>query len=477
MKKLSIVLAAILLSAFVSCGKETPSETTITSETTETIETETVRAHHVPSDLSFDGKTFNVAYPEWSSYKLYYFSDELTGDAMLDAIYNRKTMVEETLDVKITQTSCGDINQVYKDVKNVVSAGDPVYSYALLHSITGVYDLASTGSLYNWDDLAYVDYTADWWNREQMDVLKLGQFTYFGVSDYMIPNPYVIYFNKDMVTDYSLTNPYEMVYDGTWTVDAFLEMCESVVLDVNGDGTMNEEDQYGVGAIDNSVYISFMVGSDQMITQKGDDGRIKLALNTDKTVTLVEKFAGLKNGGAIFPNNNFDFNKGLTLFYCSSASWASSMREYDVDFGIVPYPKFDESQTNYRSQNWAGLCCIPASIDNPDFVGAVSELLAFESTNTVLPAYYDVLLTGKLTRDEDSKNMLDIAFDTICYEIGGNYFGFSGGFQNLFYTIPNLALAKGSTDFASWYAKEETAANTTIEKFYEALTDHEEANG
>lgn len=147
----------------------------------------------------------------------------------------------------------------------------------------------------------------------------------------------------------------------------------------------------------------------------------------------------------------------------------AALRDMDSDFGILPYPKFDEAQENYVSQDWGGLMCVPTSIQNPEMVGSVIELLAYFSEETVIPAYYDVTLDGKIARDEDTIAMLDIIFDTIAYEIGGNYFGFSSGFNDLFYTMGSLVIQKKSADFASWYAKNEKAANTTIDKFYEGL--------
>jgi hypothetical protein len=87
------------------------------------------------------------------------------------------------------------------------------------------------------------------------------------------------------------------------------------------------------------------------------------------------------------------------------------------------------------------------------------------------------VLTGKLSRDDDAVKMLDILFDTITYEIGGNYFGFSTGFTDLFYALPRLAIEKKSSDFSSFYEKLEKNSNKNIEKFYTALENTEAANG
>ena len=63
--------------------------------------------------------------------------------------------------------------------------------------------------------------------------------------------------------------------------------------------------------------------------------------------------------------------------------------------------------------------------------------------------------------------MLDIVFDTICYEPGGNYFGFSGGFSDLFFALSNLSLTQKSADFASFYAKQEKS----VSKHYQKVLD------
>ena len=84
------------------------------------------------------------------------------------------------------------------------------------------------------------------------------------------------------------------------------------------------------------------------------------------------------------------------------------MRDYTVEFGFLPYPKYDEAQKDYISLDWGGLLSVPHSVSNPDMVGAAMELLAWESSTAVIPTYYDTVLTGKLARDDDAIKMMDI---------------------------------------------------------------------
>ncbi|MBQ7313743.1 MAG: hypothetical protein IJW81_09195, partial [Clostridia bacterium] len=177
------------------------------------IDDETRPMHKVP-ELDLEGGVFNILYPNWQGYPLYFFADEVNGDPMNDALFNRTTIVEEYLNIVITQTEVPRMVDVSPSVQQSVTAQDDAYQLALTHCIQNVASMVTGGYLYNYDNLPYVDYNAEWWNRRMMDVLRLGSNTYYGVSDYMIPCPYAIFFNKSLVTDYNLESPYELVYNG-----------------------------------------------------------------------------------------------------------------------------------------------------------------------------------------------------------------------------------------------------------------------
>ena len=486
----ALLLAAMLLS-MAACGSAETAENTAAD--TDAVLQETVfdaeetRAMHKVPETDFDGAVFNILYPTWQGYLYYFFADEETGDAMNDAIFTRTIRVEEYLNVDITQQDVGGVQQeqilhMTAAVKKAVTAGDDMYDMTLLHCISGVSDLATTGMLYNLDDLKYIDVEADWWNRKQMDVLRLGKNTYFGVNDYMIPCPYAVFFNKDMIADNGMENPYTLVYEGRWTMDTMIDMAVEITRDLNGDGQHTEDaDIYGISTPEPSKYASFIIGCDQFLTSRDGDGRIFLDCNTEKMFSIVETmYKAANNPGTLFipagePEiHQFDFDSGRLLFRMDTIANAVLFREYESDIGILPYPKFDVHQENYVSMDWGGLMCVPATIQEGDMVGAVMELLAYESGDTVIPAYYDVLLAGKLSRDEDSRRMIDILFDTIAYEVGCNYFGFTDGFNNMLYAMKQLVIDQNSTDYASWYAKYESKAVQAIEKVYKALDKIEE---
>lgn len=495
------LLTALLMtgSALVSCaGEKVPSSEEKQNEPVtpdpvedstapETEEAEETRPRHgLDLDaLDFGGDELHSIAPYWQGYKYYFFADEENGNNMNDAVYSRRIKVEEALNIVMTNTFEADLGAVVSTAKANVLAGDATYDLVFNHCIQGNASLVSEGYLYNLDLLPYVDMKADWWNRTQMDALRLGKNTYFAVNDMMLPCPAVILFNKEMIRNNQLENPYDLVYEGRWTLDGMADLARAVTLDYNGDGVMDINDQYGLAATSwgSSCYINFMTGVGQFITSRSDEGRVLLDFNTEKTQSIFELFADLASTNIIYapPSNEEDvilrLESDRVLFQILFLDTVETLRDCEVDFGILTYPKFDEQQPDYINLDWGGLLAVPRVISDPALIGAAMELLAWESGNEVIPAFYDLVLAGKLARDEDSVRMLDIIFDTIAYEVGGNYFGFDTGVNDLFYSLPRLAVNKKSSDFSSYYKKLERLSVKDIELFYENLDKIEEKDG
>ena len=94
-----------------------------------------------------------------------------------------------------------------------------------------------------------------------------------------------------------------------------------------------------------------------------------------------------------------------------------------MNFGILPYPKWDESQSIYHSQAWNGysVMAIPKDARNLEKTAVMTGALNAASKQQVIPAFYDKALKGKFTRDEESADMLDIIRDGISFQFGYFY--------------------------------------------------------
>ena len=474
------VLALILLLNIVSCAEKDSSNGESSGESADTVtsaETD-IRTPYIEK-TDFGGEKFTILAPDWGPYTNYFFADEQTGDAMNDAIYDREIMTEEYLGVDIGYICEGTIDDIGTKVTSMVMSGDSTYQLTLTHCIRQTANLMSQNMVCDWNSSPSVDLSREYWNQSCNDNLSLFGKQYFAVSDYMITSPNAIFFNKEMITSYNLENPYDLVRSNKWTLDKMMEMASVVTTDINGDSIYDVNDQYGFGCEGDWMMTSFFYSSEINFTQKTNDGGLELALNNERTYTLIEKLDTLfnKSGDSfIWPfssaeENTVKISSGRVLFHMETLDSIHKYRDTIVDFGIIPYPKFDETQDRYVNNDWSGLMCIPTTAGDLDMIGKVCEMLAYYSNDTTIPAYYDVLLGDKFARDDDSKEMLELIFDNIVYDAGMNFFGLDGKMNELLYTPSKLIYQQSSGDFASWYNAREESAIAQIDKLMDEIRD------
>ena len=110
-----------------------------------------------------------------------------------------------------------------------------------------------------------------------------------------------------------------------------------------------------------------------------------------------------------------NFRSGNALFHIGVISEMILYRDLDIDIGLLPMPKYDETQETYRhtfSNYWSSVIMIPRNTATADFTGHLLEALQAESYYSTTQAYYDVILAGKVMRDRESCDMLDIIRET-----------------------------------------------------------------
>ncbi|MBQ2709207.1 MAG: hypothetical protein IJF67_13150 [Clostridia bacterium] len=477
---LSAALSAFMLASLAACGSSPAAadtaEGTTAPEVTDTTAPEVVEMLPDVEKKDYDGAIFNILAPKWGLYKQYFFADEQTGEAMNDAIYERVLMVEEYLGVDITHQLEGTINDVRPKVEAAVMSGDEPYQLVLTHCIQDLGAMVTEELLYDWNTLPGVNLTREYWNQSCNEYLELYGKQYYANSDFMLADPNGVLFNKTMIDEFKLESPFKLVREGKWTIDKMFEMGANVTTDLDGSGTFDLADRYGVTTERDWINCSFLYSSGLRVTENAD-GAFKLNFYNDKMVDMVEKlYRGfIESGDALAfkqnakPENGLRMDSGRVLFQIEALVRLSNYRETTVDFGILPYPKLDEAQEGYTTNDWSGLMAIPAAIKNPEMVGEVCEMLAYYSGDTTIPAYYDLMLGEKLARDTESKEMLELIFDGITYDPAITYLGFSSYTRNLFYTVPYMIIEQASNHVASWYEQNSKGAEAEIEDFLAAV--------
>ena len=172
------------------------------------------------------------------------------------------------------------------------------------------------------------------------------------------------------------------------------------------------------------------------------------------------------NDAGIYTEYDNMFAGNRALFYAIFFANITSLRTMETDFGILPYPKLDESQAQYSSTSRDNfdLFVLPVDVKDKEFSGIITEALCAESYRSVVPTYYDVVLKTKTSRDEESAEMIDIIRDSLTFDLG---YLCSTSLNGLGHIFVNL-VRNNSTDLASKYASAENAAQAALQEMLAA---------
>ncbi|MCL2815713.1 MAG: hypothetical protein FWD23_14040 [Oscillospiraceae bacterium] len=441
MKKfICLILAiSIVLPGIFSCGEnsESRSETQPEPQSESETSNEKVSAENTRSAISDDlpetdykGRQFNFLCRTTQLYE--YDVEEENGEIVNDALYRRNKTVEGRFNVNINPIdmdgSWGNMKGYKNTIANAAMSGDNVYD--LVEGDVVIVDLLGKGYFVNLLDSKYINVEKPWWAKSSVEVLNVGGVLEFIAGDYSLllwEGLCVVYFNKKLVADYGIESLYELVKNGKWTLGTVERLSRDIYKDLNGDGKAGPEDLYGLVATNGNMIDNFQTSCELKLASKDADGFPIFANPVDeRSVSVVQKVFELVRRQGVFMYDEtkikevhevmFMENRGL--FYTSFLRDSQAFRTMETDFGILPYPKYDEAQKDYKTLTRAGSAAfaIPVTVKDSEFAEIILEALCAESYRKVIPAYYDVALKHKYARDDDSSEMLDIIREGLEYD-------------------------------------------------------------
>lgn len=480
------LVAAMLLPTFASCSDAPAAENgggNAASASDGTVETAAEEQEADKYDLAkekfdaiaaadFAGADFGIAsQAATGNSEKEIWVEELTGDTVNDAVYNRNLSINERFNCNITLTP-GDVNSI---VRQAVQAGDGTYKLAFPNMATAA-SMAQVGLLMDYNKLENLNLTESWWDQGTL-AMEIADKVFFmnGDINYLDNDvTYIQLFNKQLIIDVGLDVPYELVREGKWTIDQFREMCMNVTTDLDGDGAYTDSDRYGYVTTGEGP-CTFFYGSGLSLISYDDAGVPVLNVDMEKTVSALEKVVKIISEDNItrIPSDvavgKTMFMEDRVLFYGEVLSYVVNIREMETAFGVLPIPKYDELQEDYYTYCNAisSTATVPKTSEDLGMITSVLEGMAIQSFIQVTSAYYDIALSRKYTRDDESAEMLDIALANRVYDIGRIYS--LGGIGSIFQTLA----ASGSTDFASALAAKEKAAKKTLDRVVKDFTELE----
>ncbi len=429
-------------------------------------------------EADFGGKPFTIAINTFC--ETGFTVPELTGDVLDDAVYNRNKTIEERFNVQLNYVS-EQYNDTLTHVRNSILAADDAFQLVAEHAIVAG-GLVTGDLLMNWYEIPNIDFDQPWWSPSNEADLSFDGVSLLAVGDFAltaIGRTYCMAFDKIAAESYGIGDLYQTVYDGKWTFDLLRSLSKDAYQDLNRNNERDYADYYGFSTSVASKIGVWLWAFDNPIFRKGSDGLPVLVMNSEKLPSILEKLISfcwddenVYYDVSYEPNSNDKHYVSEKKFADSTTLFASIMlesgiqyfRDVEHDYAILPYPKWDEEQSDYKTIVDGGFSAlaVPKTVTAPEMVGIITEALCAETWRSVVPVYYELALKEKGARDEESKEMIDYIVSKRVFDFGYVFDAWKGfGF-----TLEKM-VREQNPNFASTYASNLSAA----EAHYQSVID------
>lgn len=449
-KKLLALLfaAAMLAGLLVSCKPETgkPAETGGTTKVTGgtgSAGSDTEPPRPKLPDVTYGGYNFRFYSWDIDGWRVYndIFVDDPRGqDSISQKVYERNTRTEDKYDINITETREYYSKYAYIIQQNTQSGDD--YADVLISHGWIIPAIYAFNPFYNLRDINYLEFNMPWWDDNATESLTIDGFLPTGVSDLTLLDKsatYVVFYNLSLGKELSISEDmYKTVDSGDWTQEKLRTLGLIASKDMDGDGSIDRigTDRYGILGNDSAVTALFGGTGGRYVSLDGE-GQPYISFNTEKNIGAMQDFLEkILFDESLFCNTSWVdgftevnslanlFMSDLGLFYIRVLDEGEKLRNMRSEYAILPVPKFDAAQKEYYcpvSVYSNNLISVPYHAEDTDRTGVIIEALSAESYYSVNPEFYDKVLDNKIARDDETKKMLDIIFDSRLYDLGEFY--------------------------------------------------------
>ena len=444
------------------------------------------------ADVDYEGYNFRIlgydgaAAGTWQAAAISeIIAEEETGDPINDATYKRNREIESLYNIEfgivpVTYPNRGDFAAKFT---RAVLAGEDLFDAVFLLGDSLSAALSRNNMVYDLHTVQTLDLSKSWWDQNSIKAMSINGKLSTAIGDMNLYSAFAtvnIFANKQLMQDYSIDNLYQLVNDGKWTWDAMYEIMKLTADDLNGDGIIDHNDQVGLSTQHSYLY-NAITSAGETMTPKDSDDIPSLAPNTEKISAIVSKIVPISqdksttiNGDDITGYNNvfFDllmpkFRQNEMMFFITQMMISFELRSMDADFAVLPLPKHDENQENYGTviaNSWGTYTVIPTTCTDTNRAGHILDAMGYYSQQYIMPAYYDVTVTNKIIRDDDSAEMMSIIFNNRNFDLA--YLYNWGDISGMFFGISK----SGNADtFISQLERNEPRINTAIQNTLDML--------
>ncbi|MBQ7383455.1 MAG: hypothetical protein IJV72_01515 [Clostridia bacterium] len=488
-----LLLVTSLLAVFGGCkkneGDQEGDETTLSSLGEE------VKAQYNRDPEDLGGFELNILAVKSGHWNMHTDLAPTTynGEAINSAVYERNQNVQSLYNAKIVAHEDAEWYGMTNRFAQDQLSGEYIYDAAYVEA-SSVMSLITQNSLKNLYDIPELQLDQEWWSQLIKEEATLGSgkystlyFTQSNLSLTSFDLTWCVYFNKAVHEKEHIEDLYALVKNDQWTIEKMKGIAQEVAsLNTDDDFTYrsNGTSFYGITTYWNGVKAMLDGGNVQFVTTDANDEPISNIAN-ERFTNLSQDLARLCGESGTFTyggpsadgktiGNASDyiniFNTQRSLFCVAEVkSSVSDFKTFDGDFGILPLPKYDNTQTEYRS--WvnylAPVLVISETLEGGTLhnTATLLDALSFYSDRDVLPVYYDTVLKGRGAKDAESVEMLDVINQTKSFDASIAY-----GWSREFSERVSETILQGVTDVSSLIASYDSTITTnikdTLDKIY-----------
>ncbi len=424
---LTLVLL-MLLPLALSCKKDTEDKGTET--------TASLSGYQNPVEVvDFGGRDYKFMGTLWHSYTPLDYTDispeGITGDLVSDAAFERVTFMRETYNCNVTLEDCPTKELLTKLEANAM-AGDGASDFILLR---GEYYVSAINGGYLAETSSFdIDPADPWWDSEAIDTLTINNKNYGVIGDVTVNHlmsAWMVCFNKTMVSEYKLNSPYEMVKNGTWNYENVITIARGIANDNDGVEGMSKTDIWGINYTRDTVMGILLANGVQVVSKNGDGiPELKIHEHQSKVQDILTKLYdetfSVDTMNPLCECKDADteiFDDKKCLFLFTATHNAQALRNSEVDYGILPYPKAAGTDEYISTTAGDFLTILSMPTTNSDYNNSSIFLNAFAAYGNakIRPQFYENVLLRRTGNDLESYDMLKYIFENLKYDIGTIY--------------------------------------------------------
>lgn len=414
--------------------------------------------------------------------------EEITGEGVNDAVYNRELALLEKYNfiVEPVVQNGGHDAGWSEQFRQSVQAQDNDFDMGIC-TTQPCSSVVLNGCTMPWNELEYMDFEQPWWNQSALDSLSVKGVTYYTVGDLTyesIAFTYCMFFNKELVEDWGFTadSVYELVDEGKWTLSKVYSMTNAIYQDTNGDGKRDFDDLYGFTANTLSGQAIFQNATNTFTSIKDENDIPQINPDVERMTGLIEKMYILmfENPGTFAVTKGYSTRSGSfdwwgmtsykllthsTLF--TTGLFYELYHEYtekDFDIGVLPLPKYDTAQERYQTMAdyHAPFCVVPTTADR-EFTGFCATAMAAYGREMITPAYYETALKTRYADTQRDSDMIELTMQGLVFDMHSVYTTSS---------ILQTLIHDKSYNFTSYWAKNQKSVTKNFDKIIKTFDEY-----